>query len=372
MRSDALVLFRVDANAEVGSGHLMRCLTLANALKRPGVACHFAGAPMPPEWIARIEAGGHAWHPLPAEDSARRSTQGPADPQAQLRDAAWCARLLAPFERRFVVVDHYGLDAQWERAIAARGSNMLAIDDLADRPHAAQWLVDPNLGRAAADYAGLVDPAARLEIGPTWAALRPEFARLRADARTKRASPAGLRRVLITFGGSDNWRLSLDAAKAVLACAPLGDAYLDVVLGTAPSWLPELQALLEDRRPQRHEITVNAADMAQRMLAADLCIGAAGSTCWERCCLGLPSIQVTVAANQAEASKALEALGAVVSMPLEGDIAAQLERALNALASDPARIAAMTHAAFGVTDGLGASRLGEVILGQLTPTVHAH
>ncbi len=359
-RGQAIVLFRLDANAAIGSGHLMRCLTLANALKRPGIACHFAGAAMPPSWVERIEANGHAWHPLPA------------DARTQALDAAWCALLLASFERSFVVVDHYGLDARWERAIEAHGSRMLAIDDLADRPHAARFVVDPNLGRQAQDYAGLVDHAARLEIGPAWASLRPEFARSRTQAQAKRSHPTDVRRILITFGGSDNFRLTLDAAKAVLACAPLRDAFIDVVFGSTPSWLPELRALLTDRRPHHHEIAVNVTDMARRMLAADLCIGAAGSTCWERCCLGLPSIQVTVAANQVEASKALETRGAVVSMPLGGDMAGRLVGALATLATDADRLATMTQAAFAVTDGLGASRLSDVILGQLTETVHEH
>ena len=371
-RGQAVVLFRLDANVEIGSGHLMRCLTLANALKRPGVACLFAGAAMPASWVERIEAGGHAWHPLPADVAVPRSEAGPADALAQALDAAWCARLLAPFERSFVVVDHYGLDAAWERAIEAEGSRLLAIDDLADREHVARFLVDPNLGRTAQDYAGLVEPAARLEIGPAWASLRPEFARLRTQAQAKRSRAHGVQRVLITFGGSDNFRLSLDAVRAVLACAALRDASIDVVFGTAAPWLPELQALLADRRPHRHEIAVNATDMAQRMLAADLCIGAAGSTCWERCCLGLPSIQVTVAANQVEASQALEARGAAISMPREGDMTGPLERALAALATDSARLAAMAQAAFDVTDGLGATRLSELILGQLTATAHEH
>ena len=244
----------------------------------------------------------------------------------------------------WLVMDHYAFDARWQGAARPAGTRLMVIDDLADRPHDCDLLLDQNLGHEAGDYDGLVPEACTRLIGPRYALLRPEFAEARAGALAAREG-RGLNRLMISMGGID----AADATSMVLDAlrdAPLPEGLvISVIMGGQAPALERVRALARDM-PRPTEVAVDVDDMAARMAAADLAIGAGGATTWERCALGLPSVIVETADNQAGIAAAMARAGAGLA---PGALHAPgFARALGAAlteAGDPARLAAMSQAA---------------------------
>lgn len=282
---------RVDASAAIGTGHLVRCLTLAACARSRGHEVVLAAANPAPAIAAIAETAGVALHPLPA---VAPGTEG------ALADAA--AFRAATGEAEVTLVDHYGLDADWERAV---GGTVAVIDDLADRPHDCGLLVDQNPYRnGAARYDGLVPAHCERLTGPRYALLREDFGRAAAvtPARSGR-----VRRLLVFYGGIDATGETLIALKALagLADRPLA---VDVVVGAANPRLGEVRAACAaDERVTLH---VQTSRMAELTAAADLALGAGGSASLERCRLSLPALVTVTADNQRELSADLQAAGA--------------------------------------------------------------
>lgn len=326
-------VFRADASAAIGTGHVMRCLTLADALRKTGESALFLCRPHEGHLMALIAQRGHcvkALPPLAPSTAVRPDGAGLAHAHwlgtDQATDAGDCLAALAAegmARPAWIVVDHYALDAVWESRMRPAAGRLMAIDDLADRRHACDLLLDQNLGRRAQDYAGLVPERAGVLIGPRHALLRPEFAALRAESLARRARPA-LRRLLIALGGVDRENHTcavLDALDAVRSLPD--DLEILVVMGPQAPWLDAVRARAAAlSRPVR--VLAGVSDMARLMARSDLAIGAAGGTAWERCCLGLPTIQMVLAANQAAGAAALEAAGAAVMAASAQDAAALL------------------------------------------------
>jgi UDP-2,4-diacetamido-2,4,6-trideoxy-beta-L-altropyranose hydrolase len=322
-------LFRVDAAPAIGGGHVMRCLALAGALGESGWTCRFL---VGGGTVATVPALAQAGHAVYEGEKCWRAAPGMAD---------------------LLVVDHYRLDAGYEGGWRAGARRILAIDDLADRRHDCDLLLDPTAGRVAADYAGLVPPGCRLLLGPEYALLRPEFARRRGEALARRGA-GPVRRVLIAPGATDPTDLAttlIDAAETLPGVA------IDVAIGSAA---PHLQRLRERaaRSPRLH-LQVDEPDMAGLMVAVDLCLGAAGGTSWERCCLGLPSLLVVIADNQELVARGLVAAGAVELATAEHPAA--LAAALRRLIEDGARRRVMSAAAAALCDGEGARRVAALL-----------
>jgi UDP-2,4-diacetamido-2,4,6-trideoxy-beta-L-altropyranose hydrolase len=215
----------------------------------------------------------------------------------------------------WLVVDHYALDHRWEQALRSHTKRILAIDDLADRPHESELLLDQNLGRQVEDYEGLLSRHTHTLIGPAYALLRSEFAQLREYSLQRRAH-SKLRNLLITMGGVDQVNAT-GQVLAALTCCELADEHrITVVMGSTAPWLAQVQAQAA-AMPRPTQVLVGVSNMAQLMAESELCIGAAGSTSWERCCLGLPAIQIVLADNQKGINAALELAGAVLSVQIE-------------------------------------------------------
>jgi UDP-2,4-diacetamido-2,4,6-trideoxy-beta-L-altropyranose hydrolase len=335
-----LALFRVDASPATGIGHVMRCLTLADALGAAGWRCRFASTV---ETIAL----------LPALASPPVTPLGPAE----TADTAALARAV-PEGADVLVVDHYGLDARYERAARPLAKRIVVIDDLADRPHDCDLLVDQSLGRAEDDYRFLVPGSCRLLVGPQFALLRRQFALQRTSATARRSEPRPPARLLISLGGTDSldvtdWALDALAASGVRMTT-------DVVLGSGAPHLERLRARVASLGGA--VLHVGADEMATLMLEADLAIGAAGTSSWERCCLGLPTLLVVTADNQRQIAQALAVAGAAVYVgQMPGTDRALMASALARLASDPAALCRMSAAAGAICDGQGASRVAAAI-----------
>jgi UDP-2,4-diacetamido-2,4,6-trideoxy-beta-L-altropyranose hydrolase len=270
-------------------------------------------------------------------------------------DAQETAAVLASLQPDWLVVDHYALDLRWEAALKPHYKKLMVIDDLADRTHRCNLLLDQNLGRQPQDYAALVPTHCQVLTGPHYALLRPEFAALRPYSLQRRQAQPALRQLLITLGGVDQFNATGQVLHALKTCALPPECRISVVMGLTAPWLEnvrELAALM----PWPTEVVVNVNDMAQRMAVSDLAIGAAGSTSWERCCLGLPTLMLVLAENQKPSAHALDAAHAARLIGAVSDISVQLQCAVREL-SDSACLIRMIRAASAITDGQGVGKL---------------
>lgn len=331
------ILFVVDAGPKVGGGHVMRSLTLAGALEAQGAACAFMGPPTVSEVL-------EAFAPE-ARRLAAASTE-PRDLAAAIGAEAFDA----------MVFDHYGLSARDHRAMG-QGRPVLVIDDLADRPLGADLVLDSGPERAALDYQPLVPEGARLLLGPAYAPVRPEFAALREPALAWRGEP--VQRILVAMGLTD---LDGVTARVVERLRPrIGDIGLDIVLGAAAASLPGLTKIA--RRDPRLALHVDTAHMARLTAEADLGVGAPGSSTWERCTLGLPSMLIVLADNQRPAAAAMAERDAALVVDLAAaDFDAAFDRALMRLTTDPQLRRQLAGRSAELCDGEGAPRTAAAFL----------
>lgn len=354
------VAFRADASLQIGIGHVMRCLTLADALRERGASCTFVCRPHQGHLLALIEQRGHQALALPQlQESAQPNHNGIAHAHwlgtCWTTDAQDTQQALSahtggqPVD--WLVVDHYALDACWEEALCPQAKRIMVIDDLADRPHTCDFLLDQTFGRQAADYMPFVTDGCTLLCGSQYALLRPEFAALRKYSLKRRKKPV-LKELLINMGGVDKDNFTGSVLRSLQNCLLPEDCRLTVVMGQTAPWLKDVQDLASYiQRPTR--ILVGVDNMAQLMADSDLAIGAAGATSWERCCLGLPSIMLVVAENQLEVAKGLEEAGAALLCLTGQALSKQLAVLLDKLCSDIEQVALLSNAAAKIVNGTG-------------------
>lgn len=367
------VAFRADASLDIGIGHAMRCLTLAVALREHGANCHFICREHPGNLLDHIRKRGFSVHVLSCCKPAERPKDeiGASQPAHGhwlgcdwKTDALQTGDILAELQPDWLVVDHYALDTQWEQALKGHYKKLLVIDDLADRPHACDVLLDQNLGREAKDYAVLVPNHCTVLVGPHYALLRPEFAALREYSLRRRVVQA-LKRILITMGGVDQPNATGKVIEALRACPLPQDCHITVVMGAQAPWLEQVHALAATL-PWPTEVRVDISDMAQVMADSDLAIGAAGGTSWERCCLGIPSMMIILAANQQLIAQALDERGAAINLGsvVDTEFSNKMTRGLHRLVSEQDLLEAMIKAATAVTRGTGTEQTVRFMTGQ--------
>ncbi|PQA84832.1 UDP-2,4-diacetamido-2,4,6-trideoxy-beta-L-altropyranose hydrolase [Limnohabitans sp. TS-CS-82] len=306
------VVFRADASTDIGTGHVMRCLTLARALAEQGARCDFICRAHAGHLVDFIREQGFVVHVLPLVASPNALADGTAHAPwlgaSQAQDAQACDPVLVALQPDWLVVDHYALDARWEQALAHAYGQLMVIDDLADRPHVASVLLDQTLGRDPTDYKAHVPSDCTLLCGSRFALLRPEFAALRPGSLQRRSPPV-LRQLLITMGGVDKDNATGRVLDALAMCALPADCQVVVVMGPHAPHAARVQAQAPTL-PWPTQVLGGVRHMAQLMANSDLAIGAAGATAWERCCLGLPSLMLVLADNQRGMAQALAKTGA--------------------------------------------------------------
>lgn len=364
-------VLRVDASLNMGSGHVMRCLTLADALRAQGGECHFICREHQGNLLEFIRQRGYSVTALPAGPEHFQPGADSAPPV--LAHAAWLGcdwaldaeqsrPVLERIQPDWLVVDHYALDARWETALRPYCRKLMVMDDLADRQHLCNVLLDQNLGRKQQDYTGLIPQDCELLLGPQYALLRPEFSALREYSLGRRVQPE-FRHILISMGGVDQHNATGEVLALLDACPLPTDVHLTVVMGPHAPWLTDVQ-VKAGQMPWVTDVLVNTDNMAQLMADADLAIGAAGSTSWERSCLGLPCILLCLADNQKMVTQALASNGAAMVLDMQGmkDDGARLlsEMLIKARASAPL----MIESAATITDGSGITRLLGYLLGE--------
>jgi UDP-2,4-diacetamido-2,4,6-trideoxy-beta-L-altropyranose hydrolase len=265
--------------------------------------------------------------------------------------------ILHPRPVDWLVVDHYGVDSRWERLARSACRKLLVIDDLADRNHDCDLLVDQSLGRSIQHYRGLLPVGTPMLLGTRHAMLRPEFRRWRTQSLAwRKRAPSN--RLLVSFGGGDQALLSVQVLEALCDC-PLPDGFsITVVSGLMAGSTEELLAAA-NRMPFRTHILADVRNMAELMAESDLAIGGAGSTAWERCALGLPAVVMVLAENQRFVARALEARSAAIAassvQQLVSEVASLCAGPLGS--SGKTRLQAMSLAASKLVDGLGTARV---------------
>jgi UDP-2,4-diacetamido-2,4,6-trideoxy-beta-L-altropyranose hydrolase len=358
------IAFRVDASERIGSGHLVRCATLAQALKARGAEPLFLCRALPAAWGDWLDRQGLRRHDL-GQASAARAPQADDPPHARWlgtdweTDAADTARALGSQGWDSLVVDHYALDARWERALRGKTHRLIAIDDLADRDHDVDALVDPNLyDDMTQRYTGRVPAAARQMLGPRFALLRPEFA---AARQAVAARGDVVKRVLVFFGGVDSGNTTGRVLEAldVLRSSGVAPFAVDAVIGALHPAREALRAFCAARADWQCHVQTDR--MAELMSAADLAIGAGGGATWERCALGLPTLAVAQAENQVEQVATAARVGALCAPQLRDDSATAWRAPIEALWFDPIRRAQLSAAAAALVDGRGAERVAQFI-----------
>jgi UDP-2,4-diacetamido-2,4,6-trideoxy-beta-L-altropyranose hydrolase len=352
------VAFRVDASAEMGSGHLMRCLALADALRERGTETLFVTSAAGRPWRSLLRQHGHTVAALPGD--ATEPDRDASETHAALKEM--------PLPD-WLVVDQYGLGIEWESSMRTSCGRIFAIDDIG-RSHDCDLLLDQNVLDNEHAYENLVPPSCKRLLGPRYALLRAEFLKERANCVVR---DGAVKRVLINFGSSDPTHEIGKTLEAFLA-APLDESVCaDVIFGPANS---NAETILQRYAGNRRlNLQAHTKRMAAVMAEADLAIGAGGVSMWERACSGLPSIVVTVADNQQAGAEWLAAQGGHLLLGNSKTITARhIAQALGCLAGNPWLRARFARTGAALVDGRGCDRVAGRLLGgeiELRPATSA-
>ncbi|HVJ32212.1 MAG TPA: UDP-2,4-diacetamido-2,4,6-trideoxy-beta-L-altropyranose hydrolase [Terriglobia bacterium] len=345
------LVFRFDADETIGTGHAMRCATVSRRFEELGWPCYWAVTRRTATFLGRrIQPGQLIILPDVASHDQRAEAELGAI-AAQVADIS----LLA--------IDHYALPGDFAARARTLARQVMVFDDFADRPVEADIIVNATPGVSHASYSSLAPQSAKLLIGGMAAPLRQQFAARRGVALVQRqASVSGVNRVLISFGGVDpldGTSLAIDAVQAVL---PAGT--VDVVLGANAPHFNRIRSMIAGlpQSPVKFRLLQDVAEMADLMMQADLCIGAPGTTSWERCCLGLPSLLVGIAENQRKNAEILVTRGAArgcgfLTTESRAAVLDRLAGELQGLSRDSAALQRMSKNAGEICDGRGVDRI---------------
>lgn len=358
------IFFRVDSSIQIGTGHLMRCLTLADALREKKATVSFICRELPGSLFDFIGKREFKAYRLPLI-KAQHTNDNQSSEYAQWLGVSWKedaeqTKAILANEGRIIdwlVVDHYALDSQWETILRPYVKKIMAIDDLADRSHDCNLLLDQNLyENIETRYEGLVPENCQKLLGPKYALLRSEFREARKNLRQR---DGNVQRILIFMGGADPGNVTCKVLRAVQMLNQSG-IFIDVVIGASNTCATEVR----DQTLNMPDTTCHfhVRNMAELMASADLSIGAGGTATWERCCVGLPSLVITIAENQRDIAENLAQNGSIINLGWyesikESDISSTLENLL----ANPDRIRQMSLKGMRLVDTDGTTRVAETL-----------
>lgn len=347
------IIFRVDASRLMGSGHLHRCMSLAEQLRERRAEVCFISRAHPGHMLELLARNCFPVRVLPGSpgsavvDNDRYAVWRGV---SQEQDAEETLAAIDNWRPDWLVVDHYGLGVKWERALRPAAGRLMAIDDLPGRAHDVDLLLNQNFGATSAD----LPVGSSALLGPNFALLRPEYRQWRA---ARQPMVSDVRRAVVFFGGVDSENLTSRAIKA-LSCAEFGNLEVDVVVGAGNPHREEIETLARARpRTILHSGRPHLADL---FAASDLALGAGGSATWERLCVGVPSILVDIAENQETACRSLAQCGLIEHV--DADSARQAStwaEKVRYLVGAPERRFEMAREGSRLVDGLGVCRVAE-------------
>ncbi len=339
------ILIRTDASINIGTGHVMRCLSLADELRQKGTDINFICREGPGNLISYIEDRGYKVHQLTGEidiETDRKLTK----------------EILSKYETKpdWLIIDHYGIDFSWEYPLRKYAKKLMVIDDLANREHDCDLLLDQNYSNNEDRYNGLVSENCIQLLGPEYAILRPQFQKASGNLRKR---DGGVNRILLFMGGVDSKDITSKALRAI-QMLDRSDIVIDVVVGNLNPYHDEIK-ILTSKMPNT-SCHHNVEDMANLMSLADLCIGAGGTTTWERCCAGLPTIAIILAENQKNVSENLDKEGALINLGWYHNVTENnIKEVVEGLIDNPQKVASMSDKSRRLVDGKGVNRVVDTI-----------
>lgn len=356
------ILFRVDASILTGSGHVMRGLTLAEELRNAGAEVGFVARMHEGNLNGLIRSKGFQIFELPVGQQTNigdgaRGVYAQWLGASQQEDARETIEAMGDFRPDWLIIDHYAIDKQWEQLVRPHVSRIMVIDDLADRKHDCDILLDQNYVIGKEDrYKGLVPPSCTTLLGPHYALLRKEFAEAGALMRMRDGI---VKRVFVFFGGVDPDNMTCKSLDALLD-PELSHLKVDVVLGSANPHRDKVRQLVERRPHTTFHVQVDT--VAKLMASADLALCAGGSSTWERLSLGLPSLVVTIADNQAPFTRDLNNDGLLRWLGSSQNVdVVMIKSALKVALMDSERNRQESEAGMLMVDGNGAVRVVQCI-----------
>jgi UDP-2,4-diacetamido-2,4,6-trideoxy-beta-L-altropyranose hydrolase len=353
------IVFRVDSSDVIGAGHIMRCLALSEALSARGETCHFIVRSHSGHLASYIEEKGYTVSLLELPNTEIKELSD-TDYAAwlgvtQADDAEECIVALNDEQADWLIVDHYALDIVWEQQMRSHCCKLMVIDDLANRKHECDLLLDQTYKRSKENYSSHVSNECQLLCGTEYSLLRREF-QLWRDFSLLRRQSRKLNNILVNMGGVDNDNLTCQVLQVLQNCLLPKGCSVTIVMGSTAPWAREVKRIA-GVLPFTANVKIGVNNMAELMANCDLAIGAAGSTSWERCCLGLPTILLVVAENQREIAQALSTVRAVRFVDNIADIASEINSALDWMGT-------ASIESSKIVDGFGADRVADLIVGN--------
>ncbi|KAA0966784.1 UDP-2,4-diacetamido-2,4,6-trideoxy-beta-L-altropyranose hydrolase [Sporosarcina sp. ANT_H38] len=303
------VVIRTDASIEIGTGHVMRCLTLAKQLKRHSVEVTFICRDFEGNTVSFLRSQGENVAVLSPSGSDVQGVQWTKENWNQ--DAEETIAILKEINQEvdLIIVDHYGLDCRWESTLLGFSKHTMVIDDLADRIHDCDLLLDQNYYLNADErYKGLVPERCVQMLGPNYVLLREEFLQATNEPRVRTGE---VNNILVFFGGTDPTGETIKTLETIKELI-IPKIEINVVVGASNPRGHEIELMCKEIPNTNFFCQVN--NMAELMWNADLAIGAGGATIWERCFLELPSLITIIADNQREVTEAVASQGSILCL----------------------------------------------------------
>jgi UDP-2,4-diacetamido-2,4,6-trideoxy-beta-L-altropyranose hydrolase len=358
------IAFRADAGPLIGSGHLARCITLATALADVGAEITFFCRHLPPSLEFQLQSLGFALHWLNAKDPDLGPLQGYASwlgVSPETDSAETLAALAVQGYWDWLIVDHYALAKSWQTPLRSAVRRICVIDDLADRQHDCDLLLDQNeYADKAERYLDLVPPAAEQLLGANFVLLRAEFSKLHDEVRQRDGS---VKNILVFLGGGDAENIT-GVVLSALEMIDLRGVGVDVVIGAIH---PAVSSIVEICVSKGYKCHIQTPNMAHLMAKADLAIGAGGTATWERCALGLPTLALCLAENQEKLLVDASRAGVLHAPTLDARDSAGIARHLSAMIDSVGWRNCLSNRAHSAVDGRGTERvLQRLLMGDLT------
>jgi len=351
------VIFRVDSASHMGGGHLMRCLSLAEALRDHSVQIRFICRELSGNLISLLQSKNFSVSVLPpplVNQVKPTDDYGAWLGVSQAEDASQTLEALGDERPEWLVVDHYGLGVVWEKALRSYCERIMVIEDLANRQHDCDVLIDQNYSLLSKlRYNSLVPKTCQVLLGPSYALLRKEFQLLR-QYQTSRSST--LKQLLVFFTTGDDQGETLKALKGIAIFGK--PVKVDVVIGKVNSDAFSIKALCREKNWGYH---CQIDYMPSLISMADLVIGAGGSSNWERCALGVPALVSVLVENQSQIVQSLDSAGVVHNLGKSHCLqASDYADALHGL--NHAHLSSMSEKAKAMVDAKGHERVAAILI----------
>jgi len=353
------IAIRADASHKIGSGHVMRCLTLADALSELGNRVVFICKDHDSSLINKIIDLGYEVRALPVMpdyvvDSPLTHAEWLGGTQED--DAVKTIATIKSVDVDWMIVDHYAIGECWHKKIRPYVKRIFVIDDLGDRKHECDILLDQNLGATKEKYQEMVPKNCELLLGPKYALLRPEFAQWREKSLERRKHIKKPKNILVSLGGVDQQNITTDVINELSKISNLANSEVNVVLGSQSPHIDAVEMAVK-KSSLKINVHIDTKRMAELMSHADLAFGASGSSSWERCALGLPTINYVIADNQKPIAKELAKKGASIAILSTEDLSDAIRKIKESLN-------AFSLASAGLVDGIGVSRVINSLLSE--------